>query len=65
MKYQLSKTVTPTFGSTEAAISVLMPDSNTSVVTISIFAVKPAPTPAMAAINPATGCLPTARKLRL
>ena len=46
-----------------AAASVLIPDSNTSVVTISKLAVKPQPTPAMAASKPATGCLPTARKI--
>ena len=42
---------------------MLIPDSNTSVVTISKLAVKPQPTPAMAASKPATGCLPTARKI--
>ena len=63
IKYQLSITLTCICGLNAAAASVLIPDSNTSVVTISKLAVKPQPTPAMAASKPATGCLPTARKI--
>ncbi len=47
----------------DLAASVLIPESSTSVVTISKLAVKPQPTPAMAASRPATGCRPTARNI--
>ena len=55
MKYQLSMTLTCSEASSVFAASVLIPESNTSVVTMSKFAVNPQPTPAIAASNPATG----------
>ena len=55
IKNQLSMTLTCTVSLTALAASVLMPESSTSVVTISRLAVKPEATPAMAASRPATG----------
>ncbi|MNE51907.1 hypothetical protein D3C80_1465560 [compost metagenome] len=55
IKYQLSITLTCMAASMVFAASVLMPESSTSVVTISRLAVKPQPTPAIAASKPATG----------
>ncbi len=55
IKYQLSITLTCIAASRVLAASVLIPESSTSVVTISRLAVKPQPTPAIAASKPATG----------
>ena len=55
IKYQLSITLTCMVASMVLAASVLMPESSTSVVTISRLAVNPQPTPAIADSRPATG----------
>lgn len=55
IKYQLSITLTCIAASMVFAASVLMPESSTSVVTISRLAVKPQPTPGNRGQQPRDG----------